>query len=378
MLSAWQGGAPRPWHRALGIGPGSAPRIPGTTWHQGAHPIPDERSVAAARSAIQLAAAMASPDLLVVLMSGGASALMALPDAGLSLDDKRATTARLLAEGASIAELNSVRTHLSAIKGGRLAAATTARVLTLAISDVTGDNPATIGSGPTVPDPTTFVDALSVLDRRGGFRAYPAAVLEHLRAGVAGGIPETPKAFSDGRATTKIVASNGSALAGAAACARTLGYRTHVLTEPLVGDARAAGRALIHTALALRDAHQATCVLSGGETTVRVTGRGIGGRNQECAVQMSIELDGQVATYAASVGTDGIDGPTNAAGGVVDEGTLRRLRLRGIDVERALANNDSYTVLAAVDALIVTGPTGTNVGDMQIVLMAPGAEVSRV
>ena len=378
MLAGWRRESSRPWRVAIGVGPGPAPAVADMTWYQTAHPVPDTRSVVAARAVLDVADALAEEDLLVVLLSGGASALMALPAEGLSLDDKRAVTARLLAEGTTIRELNTVRTHLSAIKGGRLAAATPARVLTLALSDVVGDHASTIGSGPTVADPTTFADAYAVLVRRGGLAAYPPAVVAHLSVGMAGAVADTPKQFDENRVTARVIGSNAIAVTAAASRARALGYRTHVLPEPVVGDARAAGRAVIRAALALRDRHQATCVLAGGETTVRVTGQGRGGRNQECALQMAIELDRGVATIAASLGTDGIDGPTNAAGGLVDQNTMTRIRAAGIDAEQALVNNDSYPVLAAIDGLIVTGPTGTNVGDMQIVLMAPAAEVSRV
>jgi hydroxypyruvate reductase len=359
---------PRP-HFLVGIGPERPETLPPhAEWFDSSHPVPDQRSVKAARRALDVAAATTSKDVLVVLLSGGASALMALPGEGITLEDTQQTVRQLLKGGATIDELNAVRKHLSAIKGGRLAAATQAHVVTLAISDVVGDDLSVIGSGPTVPDPSTYADALAVLDRRGGRAAYPAAVVMLLERGARGEIPETPKPDDPrmARSVASIIGGRMTAVEGAADAGRSRGYDVHVIEQPIVGEAREAARTFTEdvrqAAVALK---RPACIVGGGETTVVVKGNGLGGRNQEFTLAMMSS-----GLVFGSIGTDGIDGPTDAAGAVVDPTTADRARARGLDPQRFLDNNDSYHFFSALDDLLRTGPTGTNVGDVQVALIA--------
>ncbi len=346
----------------------------GARWFQSAHPVPDSRSVVAAQAVCDVASGSGSHDLLLVLLSGGASALMALPAEGISLEDKRQASAQLLKWGAEVHALNAVRKHLSGIKGGQLAAAAGGRVLTLAVSDVVGDDLSAIGSGPTVPDETTYAQALAILDEHGGRDAYPDAVVARLLNGTRGLAPETPKASDPRLARSESVAIGGarSAIAGARSEALARGYTVHVIDEPVVGEARIAGRALLARATELMLRHSGKhCILAAGETTVRVSGGGKGGRNQECALAMADGINrlAEVAV-AASVGTDGVDGPTDAAGGIVDSTTIARATAAGIGSPSAYLNdNNSYAFFEALGDLIRSGPTGTNVGDVQIILV---------
>jgi glycerate 2-kinase len=356
---------------AVGIGPERPVMLPSAaTWFDAGHPVPDERSVAAARHALQVARRAGDNDVLIVLLSGGASALMALPAEDLTLEDKQETVRRLLKGGAAIHELNTVRKHLSAIKGGRLAGATRATVVTLVISDVVGDDLSVIGSGPTMPDPSTFADALSVLDMRGGRASYPAAVVAHLERGARGEIDETPKTGDPRlqRSVARIIGGRMTAVAGAVEAARSRGYTVHTIEAPIVGEARAAA---VRFADEVRQARARLttplCIVGAGETTVLVTGEGLGGRNQEFALAMLPLLDDAVF---GSIGTDGIDGPTDAAGALIDATTMRRAAARGLDPMRYLRNNDSYHFFNALGDLVHTGPTGTNVGDVQVALIA--------
>jgi hydroxypyruvate reductase len=336
------------------------------------HPIPDDRSMAASRRALDLVRGSPEDGVVVLLLSGGGSALMALPAAGVSLDQKQRTVATLLAAGADITELNTVRKHLSAIKGGRLAAACRARMLTLALSDVVGDDLSVIASGPTVADETTWAMAIDVLDRRGGRAAYPAAAVALLEAGAAGRVPDTPKPGDArlSRSQAMVIGSRASAIEGARRAAEALGYHVHVVDAPVVGIAR--GAAMRHAELierVLPSLRRPACILSAGETTVHVLGRGRGGRNQEFALAMAHAVAQFAADVAvASVGTDGIDGPTDAAGAVVDRTTLTRAAAARLDPESYLRDNDSYHFFQPLGDLIRLGPTGTNVGDLQVVL----------
>lgn len=340
----------------------------------GQHPQPGVGSEEGGRRALALAGAVPADGELVVLISGGASSLMAVPADGLRLEDKRETTGVLLRSGADIYALNTVRKHMSAIKGGRLAAACTAASRTLVLSDVVGDDLSFIASGPTVPDPTTYGDALFVIDRFGGRHAFPEAVIEHLVAGTRGERPESPKPGDPrlARARTDLVGGRHDAMRGAAAEAGTCGYDVVVIEEPIVGEARLAGADLARRALALRSARQGPlCVIASGETTVRVTGRGRGGRNQELALAAAEVLAGSsLRVAAASVGTDGIDGPTDAAGAIVDATTTTRADAAGMPPARILADNNSYALFDRLGDLVRTGPSGTNVGDLQIFLLA--------
>ncbi len=338
----------------------------------GGHPLPTAESARAGRRALALAEAVRPAERFLCLLSGGASALMAAPAAGVSLEDKKETTDRLLRAGADITALNSVRKHLSDLKGGGLALRSVAGCHTLAISDVVGDDVAVIGSGPGVPDSSRFSDAIEVLRRFGGLEAYPDAVVNRLRAGERGERPETLKP-SDARAhgaTASVIGSRATAMDGACEAARRFGYQVVRIDPPVIGEARQAAEVLLRQiASRARALDGPVCVVSSGETTVRVTGTGKGGRNQELALAAVRELStfGPEA-FLASIGTDGIDGPTDAAGALVDGGTLDRARRLGLDPESFIRSNDSYTFFKALDGLVVTGRTGTNVGDLQVFL----------
>jgi hydroxypyruvate reductase len=338
------------------------------------HPQPGSASVAAGNAALEMARTVPRTDLFLVLLSGGASSLMAVPASGITLDDKRQATAVLLRSGADIHALNTVRKHMSAIKGGRLAAAATADCRTLVVSDVVGDDLSFIGSGPTVADESTFADARSVVETFGGADQYPAAIVAHLDAGVRGERPETPKP-GDPRLAQSVAAVIGgrfNAMRGAAAEARARQYHVAVLEEAVVGEARVVGpehvaRMMARARLLTRPA----CVISSGETTVTVSGRGRGGRNQELALASAEALHPiGVSIALASVGTDGIDGPTDAAGAIVDASTVRRAAAAGLSIESYLRNHDSYSFFDALGDLIRTGPTGTNVDDLQVLLLS--------
>lgn len=375
MLPAFIEVAGRPVRTTLGIGPGRSHLLPAATeWHRAGHPLPDEGSVAGARRALAVAASTRPDDLLVVLLSGGGSALMSLPAGGLTLADKQRTVAHLLTHGADIHELNTVRKHLSAIKGGQLAAAATGRVLTLAISDVVGDDVSVIASGPTVADDSTYQQALAVVDRRGGLAIYPPAVVARLRAGVEGRVPETP-ATGDARlsrSAVHVIGRQRGAIDGARQAAAARGYDVVVVERPITGEARDAGRAHIaDVARLVARMGRPACVIAAGETTVTVTGRGAGGRNQEFSFAMAQAMaDLHLDAVGASIGTDGIDGPTDAAGAIADRHTFSRAHDAGIgDPLQYLTTNDTYTFFARTGDLIRTGPTGTNVGDLQVVLV---------
>jgi glycerate 2-kinase len=348
------------------------------------HPVPDARGLAAAREVEALARGLGREDLLLVLLSGGASALLPAPAEGLTLDDKQRTTALLIRAGAPIHELNAVRKHLSRLKGGGLArAAFPARVVALILSDVVGDDLSTIASGPTVPDPTTFAEALAVLTRRGVTPDVPAAVRGRLEAGARGEVAETPKPGEPtfARVSSRIVGSNALSVAAAAREARRQGLRPLVLTTRLEGEAREAARVLVAILRECvetgRPAAPPVCLLAGGETTVTVRGAGQGGRNQELAVAAAEGLAGFPGpAVVASFGTDGIDGASDGAGGVVDDRTTARAAALGLAPPAAfLAASDTRNLLGPLGDLILTGPTGTNVCD--IVALVAGSSPGR-
>jgi glycerate 2-kinase len=350
----------------------------------GGHPMPTAASEEAGRRALALAGSLGPDDHLLVLLSGGASALMAVPADGLSLDEKRSTTATLLAAGADIHALNTVRKHLSAIKGGRLAAATRADCDVLAISDVVGDDLSVIASGPAVADASRFQDALEILLRFGGTDRFPGAVVQHVEAGVAGRVAETPKPGDPrvARIRASVIGSRRDAMDGAIAEASARGYHVLRIDDPVVGEARVAAGSHLRAVLALADGRipaargtpaldRPLCVVSSGETTVHVKGGGKGGRNQEFVLAAAPLLHQMHAPAAlASAGTDGIDGPTDAAGAYADSTTIDRALAEGKPPDRYLVNNDSYAFFDALGDLINTGPTGTNVGDLQVILLA--------
>jgi glycerate-2-kinase len=339
------------------------------------HPHPDRDGVAASKRIMELAGAADEKTLLLLLISGGGSALFTAPADGISLEDKQETSRLLMEAGADIHELNTVRKHLSNVKGGRLAAlAHPARIISLALSDVPGDRPDVIASGPAFPDPTSFDDALSVLTRLGLSTKVPAPVRELLARGAAGAVAETPKpddpVFSS--VTTVIVARNRDAVEAAARAARHHGVKALMLDDAVCGEARQAGRWLAERAINERGKlapGERICLISGGETTVRVVGKGKGGRNQELALAFAMAIDGVPGITLLSAGTDGIDGPTDAAGGVVDGNTAAVAKAAGLDPGRALEHNDAYFLLDRCHALLKTGPTGTNVMDLQIAIV---------
>ena len=339
------------------------------------HPTPNAASERAGRRALEIARSTGADGLLLVLLSGGASSLMAAPAQGVSLEDKRTTTLRLLRAGADIHALNTVRKHLSAIKGGSLAAASQGWCRTLAISDVVGDDPSVIASGPTVGDATTFEQALAVLHEFGGDAAYPSAVVRHLEAGARHNIPETPKPGDErlARAITTVIGGRRNAMDGAAHEARTRGYQLLQIEDPLVGDARTTAPSHVRAMLArAASIGRPACIVSSGETTVHVTGHGRGGRNQEFVLAAADLLHEATSVAAlASIGTDGVDGPTDAAGAIADSTTVARAEKLGIPSPLPyLDNNDTYTFFTRLGDLVKTGPTGTNVGDLQVILLA--------
>lgn len=333
---------------------------------QAGHPVPDRRGAAAARRLAALASAASEGDLLIFLLSGGASALLPLPAAGLTLGDLRRTTQRMLAGGVTIHQMNTVRKHLSRLQGGQLARlAAPAQVLTLILSDVPGDHPGTIGSGPTAPDPSTYADALRVVAPLPGI---PPRVLLHLERGARGGLAETPKPGDPLFAGVRnvIAGSNRLALAAAAAKAAALGYHPVVLTAELEGESREAARVWAAIAREHLRTNKKTCLLAGGETTVTLRGNGRGGRAQEFALAAALALAGVPGVHGLSAGTDGSDGPTTAAGAFYtgETGVLA-------GAAEALARNDSHSFFAAAGGLLTTGPTGTNVMDVHILLLHP-------
>jgi glycerate 2-kinase len=328
----------------------------------GGHPVPTEGSVAGARQALDLAESAGPDDVVVCLVSGGASALLAAPAEGLSLVDLQTMNRALLQCGANVVESNTVRKHVSDIKGGRLAAATgRSRLVTLVLSDIVGDPLDAIASGPTIPDPTTFEDALAVVDRHGLRGRIPEGIVIHLERGRAGQIPETP-VVSHPRHEIEVVGSGAVAAEAASTFLRSHGVHSLIVSTHLMGEARDAAAAAVAT-----QSETGEVLVFAGETTVTLTGSGSGGRNQEAALAAAIEIDGRPITFLAG-GTDGVDGPTNAAGGVVDGGTIDRGRASGLDSVAALQRNDANTYLAATGDLIVTGPTGTNVADLWFIL----------
>ncbi len=340
------------------------------------HPVPDERSAAAGRAALAVAAAVAADETLLVLLSGGASALLSAPLPGLSLADLRATTELLLRSGAEIGELNCVRKHLTAVSGGRLAAATRARhVIVLVISDVLGDDLSTIGSGPCTADLTTYADARHVLERRGLLVEVPPAVRAHLAEGAAGRRPECVRPGDPLLAgvSHQLLATNRDALAAAAGAARSRGLDVRLVTDQLRGEARQLGARLAALARATRPRERALLLLAGGEPTVTVRGAGRGGRAQELALAAALTLAGDAAVSLLAAGTDGSDGPTDAAGAFADGSTLARAAALGLDARACLEANDAHGFFVREGGCFRTGPTGTNVMDLVLVRVEPPA-----
>lgn len=349
---------------------------------EAAHPVPDAAGLQGTRRVMDLVEKADAETLVISLLSGGGSALLVAPAFGLSLEDKQVVTDLLLRSGASIGELNAVRKHLSSVKGGRLARlATPATVLSLVISDVPGDRLEVIASGPLTPDTSTFGDAVSVLQKYGLEDGAPAEVKAVFQRGLSRMEPETPKAGDPcfESVSTVIIGSLSKAARAALQKALELGLEDPmIMSGELQGDVRDAARHLAGIALEMRQAlppGRKLCLVSGGETTVVVRGTGKGGRNQELALAFALEIEGRSGITLLSAGTDGNDGPTDAAGAIVHGGTARQGRLLGLDPEAFLGNNDSYAFFENYDTLtgegahLKTGPTGTNVMDLQLILI---------
>jgi glycerate 2-kinase len=340
------------------------------------HPVPDRAGINAARRMTGLITGLGKNDLVLFLLSGGASALLPFPVDGVTLRDKQRVTDLLLRSGATIGELNAVRKHLSGMKGGQLAArCRPARVASLILSDVLGNPLDAIGSGPTAPDPTTFSDAVGVLKRYDLWSRIPPSVKSHLTAGQKGTRSETPKPGDPlfHRVRNIIIGDNRAAVEAVSRKARALGFRSLILTTKLQGEARDAAQLFGALARAVRETGRPVprpaCLVAGGELTVTVRGGGKGGRCQELALAAVKEIAGQTGTILAAFGTDGTDGPTDAAGAVVDHMTLRRAVRNGFEPDRFLDRSDSYRFFRKVGGLIRTGPTGTNVNDIYFVMV---------
>ncbi|MGH0034830.1 MAG: glycerate kinase type-2 family protein [Myxococcota bacterium] len=336
---------------------------------EASHPVPDARSERAGRAALARAGAVAPDGRLWVLLSGGASSLLTRPLPGLTLDDVARTTRRLLEAGADIDELNTVRKHLTAVSGGRLARAAGGRPIDVrVVSDVPGDRLDLIASGPCAPDPSRFADARAVLAARGADELWPEAVRAHLEAGARGEREESPKPGDPvfARVRHTIVASNADARAAALAEARRRGLAAVDLGECLEGEARDAARELVRQARARRRAEPLVAV-AGGETTVTVLGDGLGGRSQELALAAALELNGEDGIGVLAVGTDGTDGPTDAAGAYADPGSAQRGRRAGVDPVKSLERNDAYGFFDREGGIVRSGPTGTNVMDLVLI-----------
>jgi glycerate 2-kinase len=336
------------------------------------HPVPDSRGVQGARRIAQIAARAGAEDLLLCLISGGASALLPLPAEPVTLAELQRMTGLLLACGADIHEFNAVRKHLSQIQGGQLARlAHPAAVLSLLLSDVVGDDPGVIGSGPAAPDASTFASVRAILEKYGIYQKSPASVRRRIARGERGEIPETPKPGDPlfARVRHAVVGSNRLAVYAAASRARGLGFRTLVLSTFVEGETRDIAR--MHAAIAReivssgRPVKPPACLITGGETTVTLRGDGLGGRNQEFVLAAAIDLAGLPGVVVLSAGTDGTDGPTDAAGAIADGRTLAR----NPQAPEFLARNDSYHYFAGLGDLVITGPTRTNVMDVRLVLV---------
>jgi glycerate 2-kinase len=362
----WSG----PLHGVVVVPPGASLPLEHIEVIEGRHPVPDVRSVRAGERLMQAVTGLEPDDLVIALISGGGSALCALPAQGISLAQKQAITQALLLRGATIAEMNTVRKHLSAIKGGRLAMqASPARVVSLLISDIPGDDPALIASAPTLADASSCADALRVLDR------YAIEASASLRSALAAGALESPKPQDArfARHSHALIACAQDGLEAAAHAARQQGWKAHVLSDSMEGEARELAKA--HAAIATQvqrhgQPFEAPCVLlSGGEATVTVSGHGRGGRNTEFALALAVALGGRPGIHALSAGTDGLDGNSGAAGAWISPDTLRRARACERSPQEALLDNDSGSFFEAVDALISTGPTFTNINDFRAVIV---------
>lgn len=339
------------------------------------HPIPDRAGLHATQGLLHLIQRLTHRDLLIVLLSGGASSLLPAPVADVTLADKQRTTRLLLRSGATINEINVVRKHLSLVKGGGLTTSTRARIVTLLLSDVIGDDLGSIGSGPTAGDPSTFADAVALLQRYRSWHTAPAAVRRYLYSGQKGDVPETLKPGSRRLRSVQhyIIGNNRIMLEAVARAAQQAGLHTKFVSHPITGEARMAAKQLTDLAKAITkrpgSLKRPCCVVAGGETTVTVTGRGKGGRAQEFAASAAFEIAGLPNTWVVALGTDGTDGPTDAAGAIVSGRTVAQAKKLGIDLRSSLNKHNTYPALKALGCHIHTGPTGTNVNDLYLVLL---------
>ena len=338
------------------------------------HPIPDAAGLDASRQVVALAKTLAADDLLIVLLSGGASSLLPAPASGIALQDKQQTTKLLLRSGATIHEINAVRKHLSSVKGGQLAAATPARVASVILSDVIGNDLGTIGSGPTAPDATTFQEAWEIVERYGVSKTIPASVRNRLKMGMKHRAAETPKPHAAlfHRVDNILVGDNQAAVDAVDKVAMQQGLRTLILSTTLTGEARELAKMFGAMAREIgshgRPIKRPCCIIAGGEPTVTIRGEGTGGRAQEFALAAALEIAGLPNIWVAGFATDGTDGPTSVAGAVVDGQTVTRARRKGLDLCHALQENDAYPFFEQLHGHIVTGPTGTNVNDLYLLL----------
>ncbi len=340
---------------------------------EASHPVPDERGVHATLQALRFLKNTDQNDLVIVLISGGGSALLCSPFDGISLEDKKRATELLLKAGADIFELNTVRKHLSAVKGGRLAQALyPANLLSLIVSDVIGNKLDIIASGPTTADPSTYQDAMDVIKKYGIEPEIPSGVLSLMEKGIRGEVSETVKPASSifSRVENHIISSNLHCLEHAKKKAEELGYKAEIITDSLQGEAREMARWLF-SEVKKRISGKPLCIITGGETTVTVKGNGLGGRNTEFALAFAMEIEGNSSITLLSAGTDGTDGPTDAAGAIVDGQTVIKAKTLGLDPSDFLRRNDSYNFFKKTGELLITGPTGTNVMDIQIVIIKP-------
>jgi hydroxypyruvate reductase len=342
------------------------------------HPIPDERGLAAARDLLDLVRSAGRDDLVIFLVSGGGSALLPAPVPPITLAEKQTLTRLLLEAGATINELNAVRKHCSGVKGGRLAqAAAPASVLSLILSDVIGDPLDVIASGPTAPDPTTYADALAILTRFGLRDRAPRTVVTHLERGARGEIPETPKADDPlfRGVTNLVIGNNRLVVEGAIEKATALGFHPFLLTQSLQGEAREVAREFVAQVAPIRSAGQPVpppaCVIAGGETTVTVKGKGTGGRCQEFCLAAALAIKGMRDVVVLAAGSDGSDGPTDAAGATADGWSVGRGREKGVEARALLDSNGSYRFFSTLGDLITTGPTRTNLLDLYLLLVGP-------
>jgi len=357
---------------------GFSERLKYTEVIEAAHPLPDENGVEGTKRIIDLLESLEENDLVFSLISGGGSALLPFPAGDVTLKEKQILTQLLLECGASIDEINVIRKHISLSKGGQMAkAAFPGQVINLMLSDVVGDRMDIIASGPFVPDPSTFSDAWNVLEKYELIKRSPKSILDYIKAGIEGKVPETPKPGDKvfNRVINHIVASNIIALRACKRKARSLGYNTIILSSMVEGETRDIAR--MHCAIAKEVIKTGNpikvpaCIISGGETTVTIKGNGLGGRNQEFCLTSAIDISGMNANIVVlSGGTDGNDGPTDAAGGIVDPITIKRGEDKGMDARVYLLNNNSYPFLKGAGDLFITGPTKTNVMDIHIVLVS--------